>query len=84
MLGEWAIATTTLEAGAATAGAAEPARIDPAAPSARIAEMTMLRPVRMIPPCIFQGQHPAARPHRPALANVTIWSYSRLSAITYT
>jgi len=50
VLGEWAIATTTLEAGAATAGAAEPARIDPAAPSARIAEVMMLRPVRMIPP----------------------------------
>jgi len=44
------LCTWALGAWAAAAGAAEPARIGPAAPNARIAEMMMARPIRMIPP----------------------------------
>jgi len=38
--------------------AAELARIDPAAPSARIAEITIFRPTRMAPPWFYRGQQP--------------------------
>ena len=40
----------TLGAGAAAAAIAEPARMDPAAPSAMMAGIMIARPTRMIPP----------------------------------
>jgi len=42
------------DAGAAVAVAVEPIRIDPAALSARIAGMMMVRPMRMTPPWCLQ------------------------------
>lgn len=61
-----ATATTwALAAGAAATDAAEPARIDVAALSDKIAGMMTARFMRMIPPCIYLGQQPASWPSGP-------------------
>ena len=84
-IAEVVVCTWALGAAATAAGTAELARIDPAALSARIAGMMMVRPMRMISSMasseVSSLSHGfgGTRGHSGVL-----WSYSRFSAIPYT
>jgi hypothetical protein len=76
---ETAVGAEAADAGVA-AGSAEPARIDPATPSVRIAEMrTRLMPMISLHG-IFTGQPLAALAHRPAGSAKSSVSYYQCSA----
>lgn len=64
----------------AAAGTAELAAIDPAALSARIAGMMMVRPMRMIPPCIYRG-HLVSRDLELLPGALSYWLISTMSNV---
>ncbi len=71
-----AACTWTLGACPAATDIAEPAMIDPVAPSARIAGMMIARLMRMIPPWRFpEVSRQVARPCRSARRIYVRWSY---------